>query len=87
MPISRRHSYAPQTTLSATSEVVAIAVHTGEIIWDKHYGSLSTGSPTVVNDLVFTGTLDGAIHASLRDSGEEVWTYQASPDAATAGPP
>jgi outer membrane protein assembly factor BamB len=32
---------------------------------------------TVVNDLVFTATLDGTVYALSRQDGTEVWSWQA----------
>jgi outer membrane protein assembly factor BamB/plastocyanin len=58
-------------------ELVAIDVNTGNILWHKLFGSLNVGAATVVNDLVFTATYDGMIYAFNRDTGEQVWSYQA----------
>ncbi|MCL4415408.1 MAG: PQQ-binding-like beta-propeller repeat protein, partial [Actinobacteria bacterium] len=51
---------------------------TGKIAWTKNYNALNVGAATVVNDLVFTSTFDGMIHALNNKTGEEVWSYQAS---------
>jgi outer membrane protein assembly factor BamB len=60
-----------------TSDLVAIDVNTGHILWDKTLPSGGYGGTTVVNDLVFTGTYDGTLYAFNRTSGQQVWTYQA----------
>jgi outer membrane protein assembly factor BamB len=62
---------------SGNAEVVAIDINTGKILWDTHLSSVSFGSVTVVNDLVFTATYDGVIYALARADGHIVWTYQA----------
>lgn len=62
---------------------MAINVETGEPIWETNFDSAGTSPVTVVNDLVFIGTLDGKVHALNRVTGEEVWQYAASPDTAT----
>lgn len=61
----------------ATGELVAIDVNTGAVLWDKSYSTMNIGAATVVNDLVFTATMDGMIYAYDRSSGDEVWSYQA----------
>ena len=58
-------------------ELVALDVSTGKLIWSKSFSSLPVGAATVVNDLVFTSTLDGMIYALNKKTGEEVWNYQA----------
>ena len=60
-----------------TGELVALNVSTGEPIWNKNFDSIAIGGATVVNDLVFTSTLDGMIYALDRGTGQEVWSYQA----------
>jgi glucose dehydrogenase len=63
--------------VAGTGELVAININTGEIIWDNKFNSPNFGAATVVNDLVFTSTYDGKIYAFDRNSGNEIWTYQA----------
>jgi outer membrane protein assembly factor BamB len=60
-----------------TGNMVAIDINTGHILWNVPLSSGAYGAATVVNDLVFTGTFDGVLHAFLRDTGKEVWTYKA----------
>ncbi|MDD1750237.1 MAG: PQQ-binding-like beta-propeller repeat protein [Methanothrix sp.] len=68
-------SLAPFST--NTGDLVAIDVNTGHILWDNKLPSGEYGGATVVNDLVFTGTFDGMLYAFKRDTGEQVWSYQA----------
>lgn len=60
-----------------TGELVAIDVNTGAIIWKHNFDSVNVGAATVVNDLVFTATFDGMIHAFYRPTGDLVWSFQA----------
>jgi hypothetical protein len=59
-----------------TSELIAIDVDTGHILWDKNLPSGGYGGATVVNDLIFTGTFDGMLYAFKCDTGEQVWNYK-----------
>lgn len=61
----------------STGELVAIDVNTGAILWAQTYPTMNIGAATVVNDLVFTATMDGMIYAYDRVTGDEVWSYQA----------
>ena len=70
-----------QSTLDiagGTGELVAIDVSNGAILWDKKFNAPNFGGATVVNDLVFTATFDGKIYALDRNSGDEIWSYQAT---------
>jgi outer membrane protein assembly factor BamB len=61
----------------ATGELVAIDASTGKLVWSKGFDSMVVGAATIVNDLVFTSTLDGTIYALDKKTGIEVWNYQA----------
>jgi len=60
-----------------TSNLTAIQVDTGKILWEQNFDSEIFSGVTVVNDLVFTATYDGMIYAVNKDTGKIVWTYQA----------
>jgi outer membrane protein assembly factor BamB len=62
---------------TGTAEVVALDVNNGEILWSTPLPSVSFGSITVVNDLLFTATYDGVIYALAREDGGILWTHQA----------
>ena len=62
----------------AKGELVALDVTDGKIIWKYDFLSMNVGAATVVNNLVFTSTLDGKIYAFDKVSGKKVWEYQAS---------
>jgi outer membrane protein assembly factor BamB len=59
-----------------TSELVAIDVNTGVILWQVDYPEPAFGAATVVNDLVFTSTFMGTLYAHNREDGSEVWRYE-----------
>lgn len=65
-----------ETSPVATGELVALDLATGEVEWNAKFGSPAYGGATVVNDLVFTTTADGVVHALDVDSGGEVWQGQ-----------
>jgi outer membrane protein assembly factor BamB len=62
---------------SGTGELVAVEAATGDILWSKPFNAILTGGATVVNDLVFTATVNGLIVAFDRRTGDERWRYQA----------
>jgi outer membrane protein assembly factor BamB len=41
------------------------------------FAQVAFGGVTVVNDLLFTATLDGTVYALSRDDGSVVWQWQA----------
>ncbi|OGO18000.1 MAG: hypothetical protein A2Z15_08205 [Chloroflexi bacterium RBG_16_50_11] len=63
---------------AGTGELTAIDVNTGNTLWNAKLGSMNVGGATVVNDVVFTSTLDGKIYAFNSKTGEKLWTYQAA---------
>ncbi|MCC7450998.1 MAG: PQQ-binding-like beta-propeller repeat protein [Anaerolineae bacterium] len=65
------------TYKNGTADLVALDAATGEIKWQLHIDRPAFGGVTVVNDLVFTATLDGIIYAVARQDGRVVWQHQA----------
>ena len=61
----------------STSDLLAIDINYGRVLWDVPLNAGGFGGTTVVNDLVFTATYDGKIYAFKRDTGAQVWSYQA----------
>jgi outer membrane protein assembly factor BamB len=59
------------------SELVALDINNGQILWSTLLDEVGFGATTVVNDLVFTATYDGMIYAAAREDGSIVWRYQA----------
>ena len=67
------------TSLGAhPSQMVAIDVATGDILWETDLPGDGFGGATVVNDLVFTSVITGVILALDRATGEIVWGRQAA---------
>jgi glucose dehydrogenase len=62
---------------NGNAEVDALDVSTGKILWRTEFDRVAFAGVTVVNDLVFTSTLDGVITALSRKDGSIVWQYQA----------
>ena len=61
-----------------TGELVALDGATGKVLWDVQLPAPLYAAATVVNDLVFTGGLDGVIRAHKVNDGSAVWSYQAT---------
>jgi len=80
-PVINRGSFFTPTSRSwlgsEAGEFVAVAADTGEILWSKPFTAMLTGGATVINDLVFTATVNGLIVAFDRRTGDERWRYQA----------
>lgn len=62
---------------SGDGELVALDGATGKILWDAKIQTPAYAAATVVNDIVFTGGLDGIIRAYTTSDGTEVWNWQA----------
>ena len=62
---------------AGTGELVALEISTGNPLWHHNFDSIPIGGATVVNDLVFTSTLDGMIYALDKKTGQEIWRHQA----------
>ena len=62
----------------ATGQLVALDVSTGEIVWDNELTTGILGAATVINDLVFTGGMDGIVRGFRTDDGTQVFSYQTS---------
>ena len=61
---------------AATSELVALDVVSGEVIWTQEFDSPLFGGATAIGDLVFTATFGGDIIALRQRDGLEVWRYE-----------
>lgn len=67
---------------SMNGKVYNLNVSTGSIVWttdrviyNNYYGAFYT-SPTVSNDLVLVGNIDGNVYAFSLLNGEEVWKFK-----------
>lgn len=86
VPIVNFSTFYSATSLDAskldfskgTGELVALDGATGKVLWDVELPAPLYAAATVVNDLVFTGGLDGVIRAHKTDDGSAVWSYQAT---------
>ncbi len=56
-----------------TGEILALDAATGKVKWSEELGSPAYGATTVVNDLVFVTSYEGAVSAYTADSGQVVW--------------
>jgi len=56
-----------------TGEIVALDAATGKVKWSEELGSPAFGATTVVNDLVFVTSYEGAVSAFTKNSGQVVW--------------
>ncbi len=60
----------------STGELVALDLDTGKEAWTVEYGTPSFGATTVTNDVVFSTTFDGVVHASDAKTGKPLWDQQ-----------
>jgi plastocyanin len=64
---------------SSTAELIALDGATGEFLWVSEIPIGVTGSgPTISNDLLFLGSLDGVIRAFSIVDGSQVWSLRSS---------
>jgi outer membrane protein assembly factor BamB len=63
--------------LEGSSELAAIDAATGAVLWTIELPALNFGGATVINDVIFTTTLDGVVYAFERETGVELWSAQA----------
>lgn len=75
---SKEFQFAGTPLNEATGQVIAIDGATGDILWDTTYRTGLAGcGPTIANDLLFTGGLDGIVRAISLADGSLVWSWQA----------
>ncbi|MBJ7459298.1 MAG: c-type cytochrome [Thermoleophilaceae bacterium] len=58
---------------SNNGQLVAISRDDGKVSWKKNLASVPLGAATVVNNIVFTSTLDGHVYGFDASSGDEVF--------------
>jgi outer membrane protein assembly factor BamB len=61
---------------AATGQLVALDAATGEILWDVPQPKGTLAAATVVNDVVFTGSLDGIVRGYNVADGSQVFSFQ-----------
>jgi len=62
---------------NGNAEIDAVDAATGKVVWQHTFDRVAFGGVTVINDLLFTATLDGTIYALSRQDGSVVWQWQA----------
>jgi len=62
---------------NGNAEMYALDAATGSILWKHAFDHVAFGGVTLVNDLLFTATLDGTVFALSRTDGSVVWQWQA----------
>lgn len=62
---------------NGTAELYALNASSGAVIWKHDFDRVAFSGVTVVNDLLFTSTLDGEVFALSRQDGHVVWQWQA----------
>ncbi len=62
----------------ATGNLVALNATDGSVLWDIEVPTGLLAGATVVNDLIFTGGLDGVVRGYTISDGKQVYTFQAS---------
>ena len=61
----------------ATGALTALDARDGSELWTVQLPAPAYGAATVANDLVLTSDYAGRVYAFARDSGEELWHYDA----------
>lgn len=74
-PVSSSESLASNLT-EATGLLVALDARNGDTLWEVVIPTGALAGATVVNDLVFTGALDGVLRAYNIEDGSLVWSVQ-----------
>ena len=67
---------APADKPQATGGFAAIDAASGDIVWDVKENAMVVAGATVVNDVVFSGSLDGYLRAYDLKTGDGVWKAQ-----------
>ena len=58
---------------SNNGQIVSLNTSNGDVNWTKKLASVPLGAATVVNNIVFTSTLDGHVYGFNADSGDTVF--------------
>jgi outer membrane protein assembly factor BamB len=61
---------------NGNAELDALDGATGKLLWTHKFDKVAFAGVTVVNDLLFTATLDGMVYALARKDGSVVWQWQ-----------
>jgi outer membrane protein assembly factor BamB len=63
--------------VSGTGTLTAIDVRDGSVLWAAPLRGAGYGAATIANDLVLTADETGRVYAFARETGQEVWHYDA----------
>jgi glucose dehydrogenase len=77
LPMSYDGSVLVPGVSGGTGVVTAIDVRDGSVRWTAPTKSACYGAATIANDLVLTSDENGRVYAFARDTGKEVWHYDA----------
>jgi len=61
---------------TGTGELIALNAADGSVRWKTNLASTPFGGITVVNDLLFTSTINGLVLVFDRSTGSELWRFQ-----------
>jgi outer membrane protein assembly factor BamB/PKD repeat protein len=68
-------------------EVYALDTETGDVIWQKNYGtSYMASSPTLVDGTLYVSSSDGNLYALNPDDGTTQWTYSGTGEVRSSSP-
>lgn len=64
--------------VDGVGQVVAVGAETGKVKWRAETVVPGRSAPTIVDGRVFFGTIDERLFALNAETGEQIWTYQAT---------
>ncbi|CAK7192425.1 Outer membrane protein assembly factor BamB [Commensalibacter sp. Nvir] len=62
--------------VDGVAETLKLDKHTGKIIWRVNVGTPGRSAPTIVNNQVFFGTINGSLFCLDTKTGNQIWSYQ-----------
>jgi alcohol dehydrogenase (cytochrome c) len=60
----------------STGELAAVNIDTGKVDWSVELATAAFGATAVTNDVVFSTTFDGQLHANDAKTGKPLWDQQ-----------
>ena len=64
--------------VDGVGQVIAVVAETGKVKWRAETVVPGRSAPTIVDGRVFFGTIDERLFALNAETGEQIWTYQAT---------
>jgi outer membrane protein assembly factor BamB len=77
LPLNYDGSLLIPSLSGGTGTLTAIQVSDGKVLWTAPTQSACYGAATIANDLVLTSDENGRVYAFARDTGKEVWHFDA----------